>query len=150
MPQAFPLQSLLDLSQLRLDEATRRLGELLASQQEAAQRLDLLVNYRAEYEERYLAASRSGLGLQTWQNYRAFLDRLDVAIQQARDLVAASERKTADGQKDWLETRGKLKAFDTLAERHRSRVAYAESRQEQKAFDEHAARKHGENKSEET
>lgn len=142
MAQPFPLQSLLDLSQMRLDEATRRLGELLASQAEATQRLDLLVSYRAEYEGRYLAASQNGLDLQTWQNYRAFLDRLDAAIQQARNLVTTSERRTADGQKSWLETRGKLKAFDTLAERHRTRIVYAENRREQKQFDEHAARRH--------
>jgi flagellar FliJ protein len=145
----FPLQSLLDLSQMRLDEATRQLGQLLASQEEAAQRLEVLISYRAEYEERYLAASRSGLGLESWQNYRAFLDRLDTAIDQARNLVAASERKTAAGQRSWLETRGKLKAFDTLAERHRARAMYAESRQQQKLYDEHAARKHGEEKIEE-
>ena len=31
MTRAFPLQSLLDLSQLRLDEAGRKLGELIAA-----------------------------------------------------------------------------------------------------------------------
>lgn len=142
MAQPFPLQSLLDLSQTRLDDATRRLGELIASQAEATQRLDLLVSYRAEYETRYLTASQNGLDLQTWQNYRAFLDRLDTAIQQAHSLVVTSEHRTAAGQKDWLETRGKVKAFDTLAERHRTRILYAENRREQKQFDEHAARRH--------
>jgi flagellar FliJ protein len=140
MNRVFPLQSLLDLSQLRLDAATRKLGELLSSQQEAAQRLEMLITYRQEYEERFLTASKSGLGREAWQNYRAFLDRLENAIEQARGLVTASETRTADGQKQWMETRGRLKAFDTLAVRHQSRVAYADSRQEQKGFDEHAAR----------
>ena len=45
-------------------------------------------------------------------------------------------------QKEWLDKRGRLKAFDTLAQRHQSRVVYAEARSEQKAFDEHATRRY--------
>lgn len=139
MAQEFPLQSLLDLSQLRLDEATRHLGELIAGQQEAAARLELLMGYREEYNARFLAAAQNGIGREAWQNYRAFLDRIDEAITQARELVAASERRTAAGQQEWLAKRGKVKAFDTLAHRHQARVDYAEQRREQKALDEHVA-----------
>lgn len=144
MTQNFPLQSLLDLSQLRLDEATRRLGELISGQQEASKRLELLVAYRDEYQARFLTASQVGIGRDAWHNYRVFLDRLDEAIQQALQLVAASEQRTAAGQQKWLDTRGKVKAFDTLAQRHQSRVVRAESKQEQKIFDELAARQHRE------
>jgi flagellar FliJ protein len=140
----FPLQSLLDLSQLRLDEATRRLGELISGQQEAAQRLELLIQYRQEYQERFLASAQGGIGRDAWHNYQAFLERLDAAVAQAREMVAASERRTVAGQQEWLDKRGRLKAFDTLAQRHQTRVVYVEAKQEQRAFDEHAARRHGE------
>ena len=142
MKRQFPLQSLLDLSQLRLDEATRTLGELISGQQEAAQRLEVLMQYRDEYQSRFLDSARDGIGRDAWHNYRAFLDRLDAAVAQAKDMVTASERRTAAGQQEWLSKRGRLKAFDTLAQRHQSRVDYADARQEQKAFDEHAARSH--------
>jgi flagellar FliJ protein len=59
-------------------------------------------------------------------------------------MVATSERRTAAGQLEWLNKRGRVKAFDTLAQRHQSRIVHAESKQEQKAFDEHAARRHQE------
>lgn len=142
MNRQFPLQSLLDLSQLRLDEATRVLGELISGQQEAAQRLQLLMQYRDEYQNRFLASARDGIGREAWHNYRAFLDRLDAAVGQAKEMVAASEQRTAAGQREWLDKRGRVKAFDTLAQRHQSRVVHAEAKQEQKAFDEHAARRH--------
>ena len=144
MSRQFPLQSLLDLSQLRLDEATRVLGELISGQQEATQRLELLMQYRDEYQSRFLATAQSGIGRDAWHNYRAFLDRLDAAVAQAREMVAASEQRTAAGQQEWLNKRGRVKAFDTLAQRHESRLIYAESKREQKAFDEHAARRHQE------
>lgn len=142
MKRQFPLQSLLDLSQLRLDQATRTLGELISGQQEATQRLEVLMQYREEYQNRFLDSARDGIGRDAWHNYRAFLDRLDAAVAQAKEMVATSERRTAAGQQEWLSKRGRVKAFDTLAQRHQSRVDYAESRQEQKAFDEHAARSH--------
>lgn len=139
MAQEFPLQILLDLSQHQLDEAARRLGECISSQEEAAQRLEMLAQYREEYQTRFLAAAKDGIGLDAWQNYRAFLDRLDEAVAQATELLAASQRRTTAGQQEWLQKRGKVNAFDTLAQRHQARADYAEQKQEQKASDEHTA-----------
>ena len=142
MTRQFPLQSLLDLSQLRLDEATRRLGELISGEQEASQRLELLTQYRAEYQERFVAAAQSGLSPKEWQNYRSFLQKLDDAVNQAASMVAQSKQRTAMGQQEWLNKRGKVKAFDTLSQRHQSRLDQADNRQEQKASDEHSARRY--------
>ena len=75
----FPLQPILDLSQLRLDEATRRLGELITGEQEAETRLQMLVQYRAEYHARFLEAAKGGLGRETWHNFQSFFARLDAA-----------------------------------------------------------------------
>lgn len=142
MNKDFPLQSVLDLSQLKLEESTRRLGELIASEQEAAQRLELLIRYRDEYHGRFLAAARDGLGREQWRNYQHFLEKLDSAIGQARDIMARSQQMTSAGQQDWLHKRGRVKAFDTLAQRHQAQVHYQESREEQKNLDERAARSH--------
>jgi flagellar FliJ protein len=141
MSQKFPLQSLLDLSQLRLDEATRRLGQLISGEQEANQRLELLTQYRTEYQERFVAAAKNGLSPKEWHNFRSFLQKLDDAVSQAGVMVANSKQRKAVGQQEWLAKRGKLKAFDTLSQRHQSRVDYADNRQEQKAADEHTARR---------
>lgn len=142
MTRAFPLQSLLDLSQLRLDEATRKLGELIAGEQEASRRHTLLVNYREEYRARFLAAAQDGLSPGKWQNYASFLAKLDDAINQADSAMNHTKQQTVAGQLEWVSKRGRVKAFDTLSDRHQSRVAYQDQRQEQKASDEHGARRH--------
>ncbi len=142
MSQRFPLQTLLDLSQLRLDEAARRLGELMSGQQEAQQRVDLLVEYRAEYQSRFVVASQSGIAPSEWQNFRGFLAKLDHAVEQAQVMLEQSRRNTAHGQKTWLEKRGNVKAYDTLADRHRQTETKRAYRQEQKDGDEHSARKY--------
>lgn len=140
MARPFPLQTLLDLSQLRLDEATRQLGLLISGEQQAGERLQLLVQYRDEYHARFLAAARNGLGRDTWHNYQSFLARLDAAIEQAREAVSQSQDRTAEGKEEWLAKRGRVKAFDTLAQRHHSRAEYARQKSEQKSLDEHSAR----------
>lgn len=142
MNKGFPLQSILDLSQLKLDESTRRLGELIAGEEEAKKRLQLLIEYRDEYHGRFLAAARDGLGREEWRNYQHFLEKLDSAIGQAKDMMTRSQDLTTAGQQDWLHKRGRVKAFDTLAHRHQAHVHYEESRQEQKDLDERAARNH--------
>ena len=143
MSSAFPLQPLLDLSNLRLDEAARRLGKLLSGEQEAAKRQALLTEYCEEYQARFVAAAKNGLSPKEWENYRSFLGRLDDAIGQAEAMVVQSKQRTAVGQKEWINKRGDVKAYDTLAQRHQTRVNYQEQRREQKISDEHAATRHG-------
>lgn len=140
MSRTFPLQSLLDLSNMRLDEATRRLGELIAGEQQASQRHGLLVQYREEYQARFVDAAKNGLTPREWQNYAAFLAKLDEAVGQASSAMQLTRNRTAAGQKEWLSKQGKVKAFDTLSDRYQSRLNYQEQRRDQKASDEFAAR----------
>ncbi|MBP9712235.1 MAG: flagellar export protein FliJ [Sterolibacterium sp.] len=141
MSHAFPLQTLLDLSQLRMDDAAKRLGQLLASEQEASARLLLLQQYRAEYQGRFISSSQQGIGRDQLDNYRSFLLRLDEAIDQARQMTEHSRQRTSLGQQDWLDKRGQVKAYDTLSQRHQSHQSSLENRKEQKLLDEHAARR---------
>jgi flagellar FliJ protein len=142
MPKPFPLQTLLDLSQLRLEEATRQLGVLIAGEKEAAKRMAMLIEYRDEYQKRFLEAARTGIGKDQWGNYQAFLDKLESAIAQAGDMVAASRARTVVGQRAWIDKRGQVKTYDTLHDRHDVRLRYADQKKEQKLQDEHAARGH--------
>ena len=142
MTKPFSLQTLLDLSQLRMDEAGKRLGQLLATEQEAGARVTLLQQYRDEYQERFVAAARSGIGRDAMNNFQSFLGRLDEAIVQAQALVEQSKQRTATGQREWLDQRVQVKAYDTLSTRHFERQQKIANRQEQKLQDEHAARGH--------
>ena len=67
--QDFPLQSILDLSQMQGWTKNRRLGELLANQGESRpDEWALLVQYREEYYGRFMAAAREGLSPEQWRN----------------------------------------------------------------------------------
>ncbi|HRE15515.1 MAG TPA: flagellar export protein FliJ [Rhodocyclaceae bacterium] len=136
MVQAFSLQPLLELMQTRTDEASRRLGQAIAAEHSAKSRLQLLEQYREEYSQRFRDAAQNGLSPQAWRNYQEFLGRIDEAIQQQRQIVSGAELHTANGQAQWREQNKKLKAIDTLSQRHRSAQLQAEDRQEKKQQDE--------------
>ena len=141
MTTRFHLQPLLDLAQTRSDDATRRLGELVAAERDQEEKLKMLESYRTEYNERFVQAARDGLSPDAWRNYSAFIGKLDDAIGAQRKAVEQSRAQTSEGQQAWLEQRTRLKAFDTLSQRHQKETCRREARQEQKQSDEHAARR---------
>ena len=141
MTKPAPVKTLLDLSKMRLDEATRELGTLISGEQVAAERLNLLITYRTEYRARFVAAAKTGIDRSSWHNYQTFLDRLDTSIAQAEEAVKQSRQHTLLGQQAWLGKKGKMRAFDTLVQRHHSREHYAAHHVEQKAQDEFSAYK---------
>jgi len=138
--KSFPLQTLLDLSNVRMDDAARQLGQFLASEQEVGKTLEMLIQYRDEYEGRFRAAAKNGITREEWRNYQSFLGRLDEAIVHQRSLVDVSHQRTANGQKEWLDKRNRVKAFDTLSQRHHQHEVRIEQKGEQRSQDEHAAK----------
>jgi len=139
----FSLQPLLDLMRERTDEATRKLGLLIAAEQSARGQLQLLTQYREEYLASFRAAQDAGLTLQSWRNYQEFLTQLDEAIRQQTMQVAASAENTARGQKHWKEQNTRMKAIDTLSVRHQRAEEKKFLKQEQKQHDEISTSKHG-------
>ena len=140
MTEQFPLKPLLDLATDRMDEAARKLGELIASEHAVEEKLKLLEDYRNEYQARFMEAARNGIGPDAWRNFSAFLHRLDDAIAHQQKLVSNSKRLTEQGQQAWVDQRNKVKAFDTLSQRHHHEQVRKEAKQEQRLTDEHAAK----------
>lgn len=143
MASPFKLQPLLELMQTRADERTRQLGQLIAAEQNARNQLQLLEQYRDEYAQKLREAIAQGLTPLALRNYQDFIRRIDEAIGQQRQAVAQSERRTAAGQAAWREQNQRLKAIDTLSQRHDARERYRENRLDQKQMDEFTARKYG-------
>ena len=140
MTKPFALQTVLDLMQIRADEATRDLARLISIEKDAKAKLEMLQQYRDEYAARFRESAQKGLTQREWHNFQQFLNRLDEAIDLQRKTVTTQTRNTAAGQSQWQQQRKKLKAFDTLSERHFASENARELKKEQKVQDEFAAR----------
>lgn len=143
MVKPFSLQPVLDLMQMRTDDATQQLARLIANESDARNKLALLQQYRDEYATRFHAAAQIGLSPREWHNYQEFLNRLDEAIDVQRRMVDTQVACTATGRAQWQQQKKKLKAFDTLSDRHLAGQHAVEARNEQKAQDEFSWRRTG-------
>lgn len=140
MTKPFSLQTVHELMQARAEEATQQLARLIASERDAREKLAMLQQYRDEYASRFRQAAQRGVSPREWNNYQVFLDRLDEAIAAQTKAVAQQAQNTAAGQVHWQQQQKKLKAIDTLSERHFLNEETRQQRREQKIQDELAAR----------
>lgn len=141
MSKPFSLQTVFELMKTRADDATQLLARLIASERSAKDKLEMLQQYRDEYATRFQLAGQNGLTPGQWRNYQEFLNRLDEAITAQGQAVALQVQRTASGQTNWQQQRMKLKAFDTLSERHHASENAQETKRDQKTQDEFASRR---------
>ena len=76
-------------------------------------------------------------------NYRAFLAKLDRAVEEQQSLVEQSEARSENGLQQWQAQSRKVKSFDVLAEREDEKHRKEESRQEQRILDEYSSSRNG-------
>ncbi|NSL54832.1 flagellar export protein FliJ [Uliginosibacterium aquaticum] len=138
MTHKSPLKTLQDLAHTRVDEATRRLGELISSEQACEAKLGMLLQYRSEYYAKFAQMSRNGLDLSALRNFSAFLGKLDDAIRAQQAMVDNSRDATVKGQEKWASEHSRAKAFDTLSQRQHLQEMQRQNKQEQRLSDEHA------------
>ena len=141
MSKPFALQTIHELMQTRADDATQLLARLIASERNAKDKLEMLRKYRDDYADKFRQAAQNGLTPGEWRNYQEFLGRLDEAIEAQGQAVAQQVQRTASGQAHWQHQQMKLKAFDTLSERHYASENAQELKREQKNQDEFASRR---------
>ncbi len=133
------MDTLLELAQTRTDDAARRLGALSTQGMDMEAKLSLLMQYWHEYSARFQTSMQQGITASDWRNYQEFLDKLDAAIMQQREILAATRQRVAAGQVAWQSARRTLKSYDTLAQRHKRAELLHLARHEQRETDERAS-----------
>lgn len=136
MPRRFPLQPLLDLAHDHTDAAARNLNQLKARWNEAEQKLQQLLGYREDYRQRLLQSTKLGIQANSLKDYQLFLSKLDLAIRQQSEEIERCKQRWEQGRQEWQNQQRKLKAFDTLSQRHKRSEKQREDKQEQREQDE--------------
>ncbi len=139
MPARFPLQTLLDHSQHRM-EAAERLLRMLKHKEDAAQkRLDELLGYKRDYQENLTGTAGRGMDIHILRDYHVFLAKLEQAIRHQEGEVLQARDRWRAAHDNWLAQRQKVKAYETLAVRHKRQVMRQEDKREQRLMDEGSA-----------
>jgi flagellar FliJ protein len=139
----FSLQPIRELAQRQSDDAAATLGRLRGAEHKTRQTLEALREYRDEYQARFEQALMNGISPGELNNYRAFLAKLDRAVEEQQSLVEQSEARSENGLQQWQAQSRKVKSFDVLAEREDEKHRKEESRQEQRILDEYSSSRNG-------
>lgn len=142
MAKGFPLQPLLDFSQHRMDSAERALVMLKQREEFERQRLTELMDYRREYQERLRGSTGAGMAIHRLRDYQAFLSKLDQAVRQQETVVSQAHARWEQAHHRWLGERRKVKAFETLAQRHRGEENRRQEKRDQRLLDEQALKQY--------
>ncbi|MDH5189980.1 MAG: flagellar export protein FliJ [Gammaproteobacteria bacterium] len=118
---------MLGLQQRLLDQYETKLGELLS--------------WRKEYREQFQQAGKQGIQASKMHDYQAFLQRLDLAISQQRQMIEQAIYHYEQHKKNWQSKRSRTQALDKTVDRFKKQEQREETRKEQKELDEHAQRR---------
>ncbi len=140
MIKPFSLQPLMNLAQHQNDSATRKLGQLNKLEQSAQQKLDILLEYRKDYQARLQESTQNGIDQGDLRNFQQFINKLDEAISQQIKAVERSKASTQVGRGEFDTTQRKLKSYDMLQQRHIEAQKKVAEKSEQKILDEHTGR----------
>lgn len=139
MATSHSLKLLLEHAHKQTDDAAINLGKLNFKQQEAEKTLRLLIEYRENYQVQFMESAGNGVTPTEWRNFKAFICKLDTAIQAQQNLVAMIQQHTEAGSMQYHHQRKKLKSYDTLSQRAELHYQLRLQKQEQHQLDEHTS-----------
>jgi len=139
---AFPLQALLEHSRHRMEVAERLLRALKRKEDLAQQRLQELHGFKSEYQARLSGDRAVVMDIILLRDFYVFLSKLDNAIAHQNGEVTNAQTHWKVAHDNWLALRQKVKAFETLADRHVKQEIQKQEKREQRLTDETALRKH--------
>jgi flagellar FliJ protein len=140
MANASALDTLIDLAQRESDACAKRLGVALKAVDEGEQKLQMLLGYRDDYANRLDAAQMAGITPFAYQNFVAFLGKLEQAIDGQREVLKHARAKADMEKKGWQESERKRLSYKTLNDRAAAEALRLENKRDQKQMDVHAAR----------
>ena len=121
-------------------KAAKSMGQAKQNLAQQEAKLQQLKAYHQEYLERFQQASAQGISVTQLQEYRAFLSKLESAIQEQEKIVADSATRHSSHRENWKQKRTRTQALGKVVERYRKEERKTEDRNEQKENDERNTR----------
>ena len=140
MANSSALDTLIELAQRASDDAAKRLGAALKTVEDADQKLQMLLGYRDDYARKLDAAQVAGITPMAYQNFVAFIGKLDNAINGQREVLKHAQYKSGLEKTAWQASERKRLSYKTLNDRAAAEALRLENKRDQKQMDEHAAR----------
>lgn len=112
------LNMLLDFAQKKSDASAIKLVQLTTQLNAATEKLNLLLQYRDNYQSRFQNDSQQSIRHHEWINFIAFMEKLDAAITEQRKNVLATQTNKDAVVKEYQDYQRKVKSYHTLSQRY--------------------------------
>lgn len=124
------------------EEASRKLGSLIAELARQQERLDKLRSYNEEYQVQLKARFGAGVSATELARFNRFLASLQQAIEQQLQQVALAQHQVEQGQREWTSRHNEVHKLDMLSARLEAREDLHARRAEQRTVDEASLQNH--------
>ncbi|MEJ1354687.1 MAG: flagellar export protein FliJ [Candidatus Sedimenticola sp. (ex Thyasira tokunagai)] len=126
------------VAESREQRAAREFGDSQRLMQAEEERLLELRRYHQEYLDRFEDTARRGISAGQMQEYRAFIAKLDLAINQQMQVVEASHQEFVIRKESWKKRHVRTKVLEKAVDRIRQSERKTIDLREQKEQDEHS------------
>ncbi|MES9857827.1 MAG: flagellar export protein FliJ [Sedimenticola sp.] len=128
------------VAESREKKAAHEFGESQRLMRAEEERLGELRRYHQEYLERFETTARGGISASQMQEYRAFIAKLDQAINQQEQVVEESHQQFVIRKESWKMKHVRTKVLEKTVDRMRQTERRTINLREQKEQDEHSRR----------
>jgi len=140
MKKSKRLKPIEDLAEEKERVAAKNLGISLNIVAEREKKLAELDLYRTEYSQRFQSTNNAALSAYQFHDFRNFLHRLDLVIEEQKKLILFGKQDVAEKREAWQVCRTKAQALEKVVIRLEMEELMHETRQEQKELDERSSR----------
>ncbi len=138
------IEPIADLARNSEREAAKALGQVLQQLDQQQAQLQLLFGYQAEYQRRLNDSASQGMNAQALNEYREFIAKLSLAIEQQEQAVEQARRELDEKKRYWFAKRGRSKALDAVLDRYIKHERQALEKKEQREHDDRNNRSNSE------
>ena len=136
MKKSRRLEPVVKVAENREQQATRALGEAQKKLVAAEQRLRELKQFRDEYHSRFNTAGAAGMTALLMEDYRKFLHKLSLAINQQLKVIAQAAGTVEEKRRLWHLSRSKTQMLESVVSRYQAQEQRQADRREQGEQDE--------------
>ena len=145
MKKSQRIQVIVDLKADQEQKALQTFGEVQRKYQEIKNQIEHLANYRQEYLEKFNALGNSGMNIHQLQEYRAFVQKLDVAIAGQKQSLQSVAKELTSKRTIWMQANQKTQSLQKVQDSALKVEQAQADKQEQKEQDERSSRSGREN-----
>jgi flagellar protein FliJ len=128
------------LASKEVDEATEALAKAMKLANDAQAKLEMLNEYRLDYEKNLSKILEDGMGADAYQNFQNFFGKLDQAIAGQQEVIELANQQLKIKKQLWQESQRKKLSYEVLSDRSDKRDYQIEQKKDQKMMDEFAMR----------